>query len=155
MSGGELALRLFAVFRDLVDEVHGELAARGHPDVRPSHGFALQAVGAEGVTAVELARRLGVSKQAAGKTVDGLVGLGYAERAGDPTDARRKIVRLTAEGREVLALSARAFDRARAGRLEGLDVERVAGFEDVLRAVSDGVTPRLDAAAWLAGPDPS
>lgn len=151
MSGGEIALRLFAAFRDLVDEVHAELAARGHPEVRPAHGFALRAIGPTGATAGDLADRLGVTKQAAGKTVETLVSAGYAERSADPTDARRKIVRLSAAGEDVLALSAWTFDRARAERFRDLDTEQVEVFEAVLRAMTQDVPPRTDAAAWLAG----
>lgn len=57
------------------------MARHGHADVRPVHGFALQAIGPGGATAAELGRRLGVPKQAAGKTIDALEGLGYVERA--------------------------------------------------------------------------
>ncbi len=42
----------------------------------------MQAIGTDGATASELGRRRGVSKQAAGKTVDRLEALGYAERVG-------------------------------------------------------------------------
>ena len=71
-AGFELPLLLFAGFRALIDDLHAELARRGHPDVRPAYGFAMQAIGAHGATASEVGRRLGVSKQAAGKTVDRL-----------------------------------------------------------------------------------
>lgn len=60
--GYELPLRLLLGFRQLVDQLHVELARQGHPHVRPMHGFALQAVGPHGTTASELARRLAVSK---------------------------------------------------------------------------------------------
>ena len=43
--GFELPLLLFGGFRSIIDELHAELARRGHPDVRPAHGFALQAIG--------------------------------------------------------------------------------------------------------------
>ena len=65
-----LPLLLFGGFRTLIDRLHAELAGQGHPDVRPAYGFAMQAIGRDGATASELGRRLGVSKQAAGKTVD-------------------------------------------------------------------------------------
>jgi hypothetical protein len=55
---------LLAGFRTLIDQLHGELARRGHPHLRPAHGFTMQAIGLEGATASELGRRLGVSKQA-------------------------------------------------------------------------------------------
>src|SRR3978361_153784 len=122
MSGAEMALRLFGAFRSLVDDLHDELARRGHPHVRPAHGFALQAIGRDGATASELGVLLGVSKQAGGKRVDGLAALGYVERTADPADARRRTVVVTASGREVLRLSAEIFERL-GGEREGQRVE--------------------------------
>jgi hypothetical protein len=49
--GFELPLLLFGGFRAIIDELHTELAHRGHPDLRPAHGFAMQAVGLGGTTA--------------------------------------------------------------------------------------------------------
>ena len=51
--------------RSAIEELHRRLALRGHPDVRPAHGYAFQAIGSSGATATELGRRLGVTKQAA------------------------------------------------------------------------------------------
>ncbi len=149
MSGAELAVRLFGAFRSLVDDLHVELARRGHPDVRPAHGFAMQAIGARGATASELGTRLGVSKQAAGKTVDGLASLGYAERTADPEDARRKIVVLTPAGREVLSLSVEIFERLRAEREALVGSARMREAEEALRRLDGGTTLRVDAASWL------
>jgi hypothetical protein len=44
-AGYELPLLLFAGFRSVIDELHAELARQGHPDARPAHGFAMQAIG--------------------------------------------------------------------------------------------------------------
>jgi DNA-binding MarR family transcriptional regulator len=148
MSGAELALRLFGAFRSLVDDLHDELARRGHPDVRPAHGFALQAIGS-GATASELAVRLGVSKQAAGKTVDGLVALGYVRRTADAADARRKTVVTTPAGHEVLRLSAEIFERLRAEWEAEVGSSRMRGTEEALRHLDRGHPLRMDAAAWL------
>ncbi|AWT41144.1 winged helix-turn-helix transcriptional regulator [Streptomyces actuosus] len=150
-AGYELPLLLFAGFRTLIDELHTELARQGHPDVRPAHGFALQAIGPEGSAASDIARRLGISKQAAGKTVDRLVALGYAERAEDPADARRKLVRLTARGFDMLARSAAIFERLRAEWAAELGEERVSAMEDDLGAVVSPGAFRLDAAGWIGG----
>jgi DNA-binding MarR family transcriptional regulator len=147
--GYELPLLLFGGFRTLIDELHAELARRGHPDVRPAYGFAMQAIGRQGATASEVGRRLGISKQAAGKTVDRLEHLGYAERADDPDDARRKIVRLTPRGVESLIRSAEIFDELRARWVGALGEERVAGMEEALRAVVPPSGFRLDAAGWF------
>lgn len=150
--GFELPLLLFGGFRTLIDRLHARLAAEGHPDLRPAHGFAMQAIGLQGATASEIGRRLGVSKQAAGKTVDRLLTLGYAERADDPTDARRKLVRLTPRGHEALARSAAIFDELRAEWSAALGADRVRDLEAALRTVVPAETTfRLDATSWLGG----
>src|SRR6201995_1026985 len=87
--GFELPLLLLAGFRTLIDQLHRELAARGHPDMRPAHGFTMQAIGLDGATSTELGRRLGVSKQAAGKTVDRLAEIRYVETRSHPADRPR------------------------------------------------------------------
>jgi DNA-binding MarR family transcriptional regulator len=147
--GYELPLLLFGGFRTLIDRLHEELARQGHPDARPAHGFALQAIGTGGVTASELGRRLGVSKQAAGKTVDRLARLGYVERVADDADARAKLVRLTPLGLDLLNRSAAIFEDLRAEWARALGGERVAALESALRVVvPPGV--RVDAVGWFA-----
>ncbi|MEF9884589.1 MarR family winged helix-turn-helix transcriptional regulator [Streptomyces sp. P9-A4] len=151
--GYELPLLLFGGFRTLIDRLHARLATEGHPDMRPAHGFAMQAVGVRGATASEIGRSLGVSKQAAGKTVDRLLALGYADRADDPTDARRKLVRLTPRGFEALARSAAIFDELRAEWVATLGADRVRNMEGALRQVVPAETAfRLDAPSWLGAP---
>ncbi|MGW2558335.1 MarR family winged helix-turn-helix transcriptional regulator [Streptomyces sp. NPDC001514] len=150
-KGYELPLLLFAGFRTLIDRLHAELARQGHPDVRPAHGFAMQAIGIDGATASEIGRRLGVSKQAAGKTVDRLVAFGYAERVDDPADARRKTVRLTPHGLDALARSAAVFDELRAEWARALGEEELSALEDGLRTVVPADAFRLDAAGWFGG----
>jgi DNA-binding MarR family transcriptional regulator len=147
--GYELPLLLFAGFRTLIDELHAELAARGHPDVRPAHGFAMQAIGVRGASASEIGRRLGVSKQAAGKTVDRLAALGYVERADDPADARRKLIRLTPRGIDSLNQSAEIFDRLRARWVEQLGADRVASLESSLRTVVPAAGFPVDVPGWF------
>jgi DNA-binding MarR family transcriptional regulator len=147
--GYELPLLLFGGFRTLVDRLHEELARQGHADARPAHGFAMQAIGADGTTASELGRRLGVSKQAAGKTVDRLTRLGYVERAASAADGRAKVVRLTPLGLDMLTRSAEIFDRLRAEWVATLGADQVAAVESALRAVvPSGV--RVDAVGWFA-----
>ncbi|HLL64667.1 MAG TPA: MarR family transcriptional regulator [Micromonosporaceae bacterium] len=147
--GFELPLLLFAGFRSLIDELHAELAERGHADVRPVHGFAMQAIGVRGATASEIGRRLGVSKQAAGKTVDRLTELGYVERDNDPQDARRKLIRLTPRGIDSLVQSAEIFDRLRARWVEKLGAERVTQLEATLRTVVPAAGFPVDVPGWF------
>jgi DNA-binding MarR family transcriptional regulator len=144
----ELPLRLFGAFRVLIDELHAELARQGHPDFRPLHGFVLQAVGT-GTTAAELGRRLGISKQAAGKTIDNLERLGYLHRAADPADARRKTVQLTDRGVDCLRRSAHIFEQLRDGWAEKLGVRRLRALEDDLRTMTPPEVFRLDVPGWF------
>ncbi|WP_242623288.1 MarR family winged helix-turn-helix transcriptional regulator [Pseudonocardia sediminis] len=136
-------------FQELIDELHVRLADDGFPDVRPTHGFVLQAVGPHGTTAVELGRALGVSKQAAGKTVAGLEAQGYLERGTDPSDTRRKLVRMTPRGHAVLTRSAAVLDELRARWADELGEQRVRDLEDALAAMTSGPSLRLDTPAWF------
>jgi DNA-binding MarR family transcriptional regulator len=148
--GYELPLLLLAGFRAVIDEAHADLADRGHPGLRPGHGFALQAIGTFGATAADGARRLGVSKQAAGKTVDRLAELGYVTRAGQDSDRRRKLARLTPRGTEALTLSAEAFTRVRDRWAASLGQDQVSALETSLRAMTPGQPLRLDLPGWLS-----
>jgi DNA-binding MarR family transcriptional regulator len=148
-AGFELPLLLFAGFRSLIDALHAKLAAQGHPDVRPAYGFAMQAIGPHGATASELGRRLGISKQAAGKTVDRLVNLGYAERAADSADGRRKLIRLTPRGVDALVRSAAIFDELHAQWAAALGPERLRELEGSLRTMAPHGTFRLDVPGWF------
>ncbi|MCT2277153.1 MarR family winged helix-turn-helix transcriptional regulator [Micromonospora chalcea] len=149
--GFALPLLLLAGFRTLVDDLHAELARQGHLELRPAHGFVLQAVGPAGTTASDLGHRLGVSKQAAGKTVDRLVALGYLERVDDPADARRRLVRMTAKGRDGLHRSAVVFDELRDRWAATLGADRVDAIEDDLRRMVPADVFRLDVPGWFGG----
>lgn len=149
--GFALPQLLVWAFRGMVDELHEELAAQGHPDVRPAYGFAMQAIGLDGATATEMGARLGVSKQAAGKTVDRLVDLGYACREPDPADKRRKLVQLTPRGVDSLARAAAIFGQIRARWAAQLGEQRLADFEECLHAMAPDGGYRLDVAGWFGG----
>lgn len=144
----DLPLLLLQGFRVLIDGLHAELARQGHPDVRPVHGFVLQAV-ADGCSAVELGRRLGVTKQGATKHVETLEGLGYLRRDPDPHDARARIVRRTARGDDCLRRSARILGDLREGWAESLGPDRVDDLEHDLRAVTADAPLRVDVPGWL------
>ena len=149
--GFELPLLLVGAFRAIVDDLHAELAERGHPDARPLHGFALQAVGPDGATVSELGRRLGVSKQAAAKTAAALERLDYLAREPHPTDARATRLRRTARGEQMLRLSAEIFERLRAGWIAELGAERVRALEDDLAHMlgANGGAKLGDLPGWL------
>jgi len=149
--GFELPLLLAGAFRQLIDELHRRLAERGHPDLRPAYGFALQAIGPDGATMSEVGRRLGVSKQAATKTVAKLADLGYVARTADPDDARAVLVTITRRGQESLNTSAEIFEDLRREWITELGADRVTALEDDLATmVTRGPAVHLgDLPGWL------
>lgn len=153
-AGYELPLLLFGGFRAIIDELHAELARRGHPDLRPAHGFAMQAIGFGGATATDIGRRLGISKQAAGKTVERLEALGYAERAADEADRRRKLIRLTPRGIAALTQLAMIFGDIRARWARTLGPAQLDNLEASLRTMVSGDTFRLDVPGWFGAGEP-
>ncbi len=150
-SGYELPLLLASAFRALVDELHSELARRGHSGVRPIHGFGLQALGPQGASLSELGRRLGVSKQAAAKTAASLEQLGYAARVPDASDKRAWVLTRTERGDEMLSLSAAVFSQFRQRLVSRLGADRVRALEDDLQELvaSAGGAKLGDLPGWL------
>ncbi len=95
--------RLFAMAtRYLIGELHGRLAERGWPDIRPSWGFALLAIRDGPMTSGGIAELLGVTKQAASKVVDAITAEGYVRREASSGDARVKQLVLTPRGVQLL-----------------------------------------------------
>ncbi len=66
----DLTVLLAICFRAAADELERELAAAGFPGMRPKHGFVFRNLADDWMAPTELARRLGVSKQAVGKIVE-------------------------------------------------------------------------------------
>ena len=148
--GSDLPLLMLLGFRALIDDVHTDLAEAGHAGFRPLHGVTFKAIG-DGVTASELGRRLGVSKQAAGKTIEGLERDGYVERVADPADARSKIIRMTPRGAEVQQLAFEAMARLRARWAERPGEEQMAAIEAGLREMTADREMKFDIPGWFSG----
>src|SRR4051812_49203336 len=88
----------------LVDEesVRRVAAVEGAPRLRRSHTALLPHIDVEGTRISELARRLGVSKQAVSELIDDLEAAGVVKRSTDPDDARARRVAFTPRGRQGL-----------------------------------------------------
>ena len=95
---------------------------------------------------MDLAARVGVSKQAVGQLVDDLESMGVVERVPDPEDGRARRVRFTRRGFQALLHGVGVLDRleqqlaAAIGRLT-VDALRE-GVEAALRAVKSGALSR-------------
>jgi DNA-binding MarR family transcriptional regulator len=131
----------------LADEIQRRLVADGFSDVRFSDGLVFQHLVDDGpLTIGALAARLGVTQQAASKSVADLERRGYVERTADPDDARARLVSLTARGEAVIragrdqraAVTGELAERLGPRRVEAarrllLDVVADLGAEEAVR----------------------
>ncbi|MEZ4451216.1 MAG: winged helix DNA-binding protein [Nannocystaceae bacterium] len=118
----QLAMRLG---RLADEEAVRRVAAAGGPaaGLRTAHTRLFPHVALEGTRPSEIARRLGVSKQAVGPLIDELCAMGVFERVPDPDDRR--------------AVRVRWSDRGRQAMLHGLGV--LGGLErELAEALGDG-----------------
>lgn len=79
-----------------------KLHERGHGKLSLAHTNLLPYLDVEGTRATLLAKRAGITKQAAGQLVIELEVHGYVERQPDPDDARAVLVRFTTSGWQFL-----------------------------------------------------
>lgn len=128
---------LSAATRAFVQEMHDELARRGHPDMRPAYGYALNAIRGDGATAAQLGKALGMTKQGAAKLVDALAELGYAERIENAEDARSRLVVLTARGEDLLTQSAAVQQLVERRWADVVGAGAVAGLRRTLEEIAD------------------
>lgn len=81
----------------------GAMVAKGHLWYGEARGSLIQYIGRDGIQQNEIVSKAGMSKQAVQQHLDDLVADGVVERAPDPEDARRKLVRFTEMGMQALS----------------------------------------------------
>jgi DNA-binding MarR family transcriptional regulator len=148
-SGADLALLLLGGFRALADAASAELAVRGHEKIRPVHDFAIRTIDAGADTASELGRQLGVSKQAAAKTIGFLEERGYVSGEIDPRDSRRRRFTVTDEGHALLRTGEHVFDELRAQWAERIGAKELERLEEALSDLGIRIPTHFDAPGYF------
>jgi DNA-binding MarR family transcriptional regulator len=120
---------------ELVEKLH----ARGHGPVQRAHIAVLGNIHTEGTRLVELARRLGVTRQAASQMVQQIEQRGFLERAPDPEDGRAVLVRHTGAGRALLLDALALMDEIETEFAEMVGVRTMARMKQGLRTIADSV----------------
>jgi DNA-binding MarR family transcriptional regulator len=118
------------VLGDAVDgRVLDALAGTG---LRHGHGYIVQRLLVGPATATEIAQDLGVTQQAVSKAVKELEVLGHVAAVADPSDRRRRPVRLTARGHEAVRVA-----RATRAQIDATlrDALGDAAFDDTMAAL--------------------
>ncbi|MEV5518600.1 MarR family transcriptional regulator [Streptomyces flaveolus] len=80
------------------DALMASMRAAGEQPLSSAQGQVFALLDQDGTTVAELARRLGVTRQTAHQAVHGLLALGLLEQVPDPSSARNRLIRITAEG---------------------------------------------------------
>jgi DNA-binding MarR family transcriptional regulator len=107
----DFGLLLARAFNAYVEHLHRGLADHGFTDLRPTFGLTLRALRVRPRTLTELARELGVTKQAAGKLVGEMERRSLIEREPSPADGRATLLHLSARGRSLVAAAVRIGNR--------------------------------------------
>ncbi|MET9775550.1 MarR family transcriptional regulator [Streptomyces sp. NPDC006367] len=119
-SAPNMPLLLAGAKRWFDDALMASMRAAGEQPLSSAQGQILALLEAEATTVAELARRLGVTRQTTHQAVHGLLALGLLEQIPDPSSARNRLIRVTAEG-------ARVHRRAQAtlAVIEGVLADRI------------------------------
>jgi DNA-binding MarR family transcriptional regulator len=104
-----LGLLLLEAFRWFDDSLLASFKELGWQEISPAQSLVLTYLAADGIRISELARRLGVSRQAAQKSVTELEQANMVLTEVDPSNSSAKIVSLTKLGQTNVAAALEAF----------------------------------------------
>ncbi|MGE0797599.1 MAG: MarR family winged helix-turn-helix transcriptional regulator [Lautropia sp.] len=113
--------------RDLMARLERDARRRGAAVLAPAISAAVPFIDLEGTRSTELARRLGVTKQAVGRVVTALEAEGLVTRTVDEADGRAYLVAFTEAGLRYLVDSYRAMRRIER------EYERIVGADELAR----------------------
>ena len=127
--------------------VLGLARVRAHTglEIRPAHTALFPHIDLAGTRQTELARRMGISKQAVGQLVAELEHMGALQRVPDPTDGRARLVRFaTAEGGQHPILAGLAvLGQVEMDLAEAVGAPRWAALHDALTVLLPLVESRV------------
>ncbi len=131
-----------ARLRLAAERAHALLYARlreaGYRDLRPAHFALFQFPGPHGVRPVELAARLGMTKQALTPLLNDLERFGYLERRPAPDDGRGRVLWLTERGLAFVGAIKEIMTGIEAEWSARLGADRFATLQEILRELTEG-----------------
>jgi DNA-binding MarR family transcriptional regulator len=114
---------------------------RGYADISIADTHLLANLDTEGTSISALARRAGVTRQAASQQVAVLEAAGYIERRPSDTDARAVIIIQTRRGRALLADAIAIVEELEAGYETHLGQPRLTDLKESLSALLGRIDP--------------
>lgn len=133
---------LFRCARRVNEVALARVRRRAGVALRATHTSLFPHVDLAGTRQTELARRLGITRQAVHQLVGELEALGVLERVADPGDARATLVRFTRKGRAGLLDGLALLGELEAEMARALGATRMDALHDALAALD----------AWLDAP---
>ena len=103
-----LGRQLLKLERHFTGQALALMHQQGIEDINLGHFSVLPFVDDQGVRATVIAQRSGISKQAVGKTLDDLKAKGYLMALPDPQDKRASLIRLSAQGVDMMKFALQA-----------------------------------------------
>ena len=120
-----------------LEQVH----ERGYADVTLTDTNLLANLDTQGTAISALARRAGVTRQAAGQQIAALEGAGYVERRPSEIDGRAVVVYQTARGRALLSDALDIVEELEAEYASYLGASRLASLKKSLAMLVDRIDP--------------
>lgn len=135
---------LFKAARLVNDLALARIRSATGQQLRPSHTALFPHIDLEGTRLTEIARRVGVSKQAVAQRVSELVEMGTLERVPDPTDGRARLVRFAIQdGEHSILAGLRMLGALEAELAHEVGPARWAELHDTLTDLLTAVEERL------------
>ncbi|MEG8276454.1 MarR family winged helix-turn-helix transcriptional regulator [Streptomyces sp. AHA2] len=146
MTGRPDPCAVGTLLRHVLELLDGDVARvyeeQGVPEYRPRFSPAVRALLAEGPLPVrDLAQAMGVTHSAASQTAAQMARAGLVTHTPDPSDARRRLVGLTAKARALLPRIEAEWEATRAAMAE-LDAELSVPLAQVLTEAVEAVARR-------------
>jgi DNA-binding MarR family transcriptional regulator len=126
---------LFKCARLFNEQALERLRERTGLPLRAAHTALLPHVDFEGTRLTELARRMGVSKQAVHQLVGEMEAMGALERVPDPDDGRARLIRFSEGGMQGMVVGLQVLDELRRHAEGEIGVERTARLHEDLLAL--------------------
>lgn len=142
--------RLFRVARRVDEVARARVSAQSGMALRPAHTQLLPHIDLDGTRPTEIARRLGVTKQAVAPAIDELVAWGLLEKVADPEDGRAVLVRF--RGVEGLLHGLSALGALEGEVADAIGAARLDALRDALGGIEAWLDARDQSAAQPRGP---
>lgn len=144
MRTNQLIIALFQRFCWLDEGLQARLHDHGWPDVNRPQSMVMTNIVSGIVRPSDIARNLGVSRQAIHSTINQMVGLGIVQLEVDPADRRHMVVSLTDLGAQMRKDAQRSMDALTAQIAGRLGQDK---FDALLAALEADWGDNIEAAA--------